>query len=48
MKSPFVLLLSRTRLLLQESAPYLALLTLPGGYLIAISGLLHRHWPLRT
>jgi hypothetical protein len=48
MKSLFALLLGRGRLVLQESAPYLALLTLPGGYLIALTGLLHRHWPLRT
>ena len=33
------------RLVLQEVAPHLALLTLPGGYLIALTGLVHRHWP---
>jgi hypothetical protein len=26
----------------------MALLTLPGGYLIALTGLVHRHWPLTS
>ena len=51
MESLLNLLFHRARLLLQELAPHLALLTLPGGYLIALTGLVHRHWPptsLRT
>jgi hypothetical protein len=35
-----------TRLALQEFAPHMAVLTLPGGYLIALTGWVHRHWPL--
>jgi hypothetical protein len=30
---------------LREIAPHIALLTLPGGYFIALTGLVHRHWP---
>jgi hypothetical protein len=41
-------LISHTRLALQEFAPHMALLTLPGGYLIALTGWIHRHWPLIT
>ena len=51
MESFLMVLIQRTRLMLQELAPHLALLTLPGGYLIALTGLVHRHWPassLRT
>jgi hypothetical protein len=51
MESVLMLLIRRARLVLQEFAPHLALLTLPGGYLIALTGLVHRHWPptsLRT
>ena len=46
MESLLTLLFRRARLVLQESAPSLALLTLPGGYLIALTGWVHRHWPL--
>jgi hypothetical protein len=45
MESLRMLLLRHARLVLQELAPHLALLTLPGGYLIALTGLVHRHWP---
>ena len=44
MERLFMLLIQRARLMLQEFAPHLALLTLPGGYLIALTGLVHRHW----
>jgi hypothetical protein len=39
-------LLRRTRLVLQELGPSMALLMLPGGYVIALAGWIHRHWPL--
>ena len=39
-------LLRRTRLALQEFGPSMAMLTLPGGYFIALAGLLYRRWPL--
>jgi len=45
MESFLMVLIQRSRLMLQEFAPHLALLTLPGGYLIALTGLVHRHWP---
>jgi len=45
MESFLMVLIQRTRLMLQEFAPHLAPLTLPGGYLIALTGLVHRHWP---
>ena len=51
MESLFNLLFRRACLVLQELAPHLAFLTLPGGYLIALTGFIHRHWPptsLRT
>jgi hypothetical protein len=51
MEKFLMVLIQRTRLMSQEFAPHLALLTLPGGYLIALTGLVHRHWPatsLRT
>ena len=38
-------LIRHTRLALQEFAPHMAVLTLPGGYLIALTGWVHRHWP---
>jgi hypothetical protein len=40
------ILLRRTRLVLQEFGPSMAVLMLPGGYLIALTGLVSRHWPL--
>ena len=42
------LLLRRTRLALQESGPYMAMLMMPGGYLIALTGWIYRHWPLSS
>jgi hypothetical protein len=39
-------LLQRGRLALQEFGPSMALLTLPGGYLVALTGWIYRHWPL--
>jgi hypothetical protein len=48
MESLLMLLTRRARLTLLEFAPHLALLTLPGGYLIALTGLVHRHWPLTS
>jgi hypothetical protein len=39
-------LLRRTRLALQEFGPWMSVLLLPGGYVIALTGLIHRHWPL--
>ena len=41
------LLLQRSRLALQEFGPSMALLNLPGGYLIALTGLLQRRWPMK-
>jgi len=38
--------LRRTRLAIQEFGPSMATLMLPGGYLIALAGLIYRHWPL--
>jgi hypothetical protein len=46
MKKKVDVLLRRSRLALQELAPSMAVLMLPGGYLIALTGLIHRHWPL--
>jgi hypothetical protein len=43
-----MLLIRHTRLALQEFAPHMAVLMLPGGYLIALTGWVHRHWPLNT
>jgi len=48
MESLFMFLIRRARLALLEFAPHVALLTLPGGYLIALTGLVHRHWPLTS
>ena len=45
MENLLMLLFRRARLVLQEVAPHLALLTLPGGYLLALTGLVHRRWP---
>lgn len=42
------ILMRRTRLVLQELGPSMEMLMLPGGYLIALTGLIHRHWPLRS
>jgi hypothetical protein len=41
-----IFLLQRGRLALQEFGPSMALLMLPGGYLIALTGWIYRHWPL--
>jgi hypothetical protein len=48
MESFLMVSIQRARLMLQEFAPHIALLTLPGGYLIALTGLVHRHWPATT
>lgn len=37
-------LLQRSRLALQEFGPSMALLTLPGGYVIALTDWIHRRW----
>jgi hypothetical protein len=39
-------LLRCTRLAIQEFGPSMGMLMLPGGYLIALTGLIYRHWPL--
>jgi len=39
-------LLRRARLAMQEFGPSMGLLMLPGGYLIALTEVIHRHWPL--
>ena len=46
MITPLLFLVRHARLALQEFAPHMAVLTLPGGYLIALTGWVHRHWPL--
>lgn len=38
-------LLQRGRLALQEFGPSMALLTLPGGYLVALTDWIFRRWP---
>ena len=38
-------LLQRTQLVLHEFGPSIAVLMMPGGYLIALAGLIDRHWP---
>lgn len=38
------LLSRRVRLAVQEFGPSMALLMLPGGYLIALAGWVYRHW----
>jgi hypothetical protein len=37
--------LRRTRLVLQELGPSMGLLMMPGGYLVALTGWIYRHWP---
>jgi hypothetical protein len=39
-------LIRHARLALQEFAPHMAVLTLPGGTFIALTGWVHEHWPL--
>jgi hypothetical protein len=41
-----MVLVRHTRLAVQEFAPHMAVLALPGGYLIALAGWIHRHWPV--
>ncbi|MGD0491987.1 MAG: hypothetical protein ABSC32_10585 [Steroidobacteraceae bacterium] len=41
-------LLQRARLALQEFGPSMALLMLPGGYLVALTGWIHRRWRLES
>ncbi len=41
-------LLQRTQLALHEFGPSMAVLMMPGGYLIALAGLTDRHWPLSS
>jgi hypothetical protein len=41
-----ILLVQRARLALQEFGPSMAVLMLPGGYLVALSGWIYQHWPL--
>jgi hypothetical protein len=48
MENLFMFLIRRMRLALQEFGPYMALLLLPGGYLIALTGWVQRHWPFNT
>ncbi len=48
MQNLLMLLIRRTRLALQEFGPYMGLLMLPGGYLIALSGWVQRRWPFNT
>jgi hypothetical protein len=38
-------LLQRTQLALHEFGPSVAVLMMPGGYLIALAELIDRHWP---
>jgi hypothetical protein len=38
-------LLRRTRLVLQELGPSMEMMMMPGGYLIALTGWIYRHWP---
>jgi hypothetical protein len=45
MITALMLLIRHARLALQEFAPHMAILTLPGGYFIALTGWVHRHWP---
>jgi hypothetical protein len=40
------ILLRHTRLVLQELGPSMAMLMMPGGYLVALGGWIYRHWPL--
>jgi hypothetical protein len=48
MKKNVNFVLRRGRLALQELGPSMALLMLPGGYLIALTAWIYRHWPLGT
>jgi hypothetical protein len=41
-------LLRRTQLAIQELAPSIAVLMMPGGYLIALAELIDRHWPVNS
>jgi hypothetical protein len=43
-----MLLIRHARLVLQEIGPYMALMMLPGGYLIAVSAWIHSYWPINT
>jgi len=47
MTAPLMFLIRHSRLALQEFAPHMAVLTLPGGYLIALTGWVRRNWPQR-
>jgi hypothetical protein len=42
------IMLQRTRLAFLEFGPSMAMLTLPGGYFIALTGWIYRHWPLSS
>ena len=42
MRILFLVLIRHARLTLQEFAPHMAVLTLPGGYFIALTGWIHR------
>ncbi len=46
MTTLLMVLVRHTRLALHEFAPHMAVLTLPGGYLIALTGWVHRHWSI--
>ncbi len=48
MRNLLKFMIRRTRLTLQEIGPYMGLLMLPGGYLIALSGWVQRRWPFHT
>jgi hypothetical protein len=41
-------LLQRTQLALHEFGPTVAMLMMPGGYLLALAELIDRHWPLNS
>ena len=41
-------LLRHAQLVLHEFGPSIAVLMLPGGYLIALAGLIDRHWPVSS
>jgi len=41
-------LVQRTQLALHEFGPSIAVLMMPGGYLIALAGLIDRYWPLNS
>jgi hypothetical protein len=48
MKKSTMFMLRRAQLALQEFGPLMALVNLPGGYLIALTGLtgwIYRRWP---